>query len=119
LGLWGTLGGLLPSGSSRVLRHKADGLIVRPNVTENASALVATESEKSKQFAIAVFSKSVVLRTKVPFNESEVIALEVQFACEFGLIDLTLPLRSHLHCRASLVASGSAGLTIRQKRHVP
>jgi len=40
-----------------------------------ASALVVTESEKGNQFILTVFSKSVVLRTKVPFNKSEVIAL--------------------------------------------
>jgi len=98
------------SGSLLVLRHKADSLIVRPNVTENASALVVTESEKSNQFMLAVFSKSVVLRTKVPFNKSEVIAWKVQFACKFGLIDVTLPLRSHLHCRASSITSGSGSV---------
>jgi len=31
-------------------------------------------SEKSNQFVITVFSKLVVLGTKVPFNKSEVIA---------------------------------------------
>jgi len=41
---------------------------------------------------LAVFSKLVVL----PFFKSEVIALEVQFGCEFGLIDVTLHLRSPL-----------------------
>ena len=43
---------------------------------KNASVRVVTESEKGNQlFMFAVFSKSVVLRTKVPFNKSEVIAL--------------------------------------------
>jgi len=48
---------------------------VRPNVTKIASALVVTESEKGNQFMLAVLSKSVVFRTKVPFSKSEVIAL--------------------------------------------
>ena len=38
----------------------------------NASALLVTESEKGNQFMLAVFSKSAVLRMKVPFNKSEV-----------------------------------------------
>jgi len=36
---------------------------------ENASALVLTESEKGKQLMLAVFSKSIVLWTKVLFNK--------------------------------------------------
>jgi len=51
------------SGSFHVLRHKADALIVRPNVTKNASALVVTKSEKGNQSTLAVFSKSVATRT--------------------------------------------------------
>ena len=42
---------------------------------KTASAIVATESEISKKFTLTVFSKSFVLRTKVPFNKSEVITL--------------------------------------------
>jgi len=52
------------------------------------------------------FSKSVVLRTKVFFNKSEVIVLEVQFACQFSLIDVTLHWRSDLHCRAFFTSVG-------------
>jgi len=37
--------------------------------------IVVTESEISKKFMSTVFSKSDVLRTKVSFNKSEVIAL--------------------------------------------
>jgi len=44
-------------GSLRVLHHEADSLIVRSNATENASALVVTESEKRNEFMLAVFSK--------------------------------------------------------------
>jgi len=80
------------------------------------SAIVVTESEISNQFMLAVFSKSVALRLKVPFNKSEVIALQVQFACQFDLIDVTLHLRSPLHCRTSvttfdLITSGSGTLS--------
>jgi len=43
---------------------------------KNESALVVTEDEKDNQFMLAVLSKSaVVIRTKVLFNNSEVIAL--------------------------------------------
>jgi len=37
--------------------------------------LVVTESEQGNHFMLPVVSRSVVLRTKVPFNTSEVIAL--------------------------------------------
>ena len=40
---------------------------------------------------LAVFS---CLGTKMLFNKSEVIALQVRFACKFGLIDVTLSLGS-------------------------
>jgi len=54
-------------------------LIVRPDQTlslyKNAPALVVTVSHKGNQFMRAVFSKSVVLRTKMSFNKSEAIAL--------------------------------------------
>jgi len=43
---------------------------------------------------LTVFSKLAMLRTKAPFKTSEVTALQVQFACNFGLIDVTLRLRS-------------------------
>ena len=69
---------------------------MRPNVTKNESALVVTKIENVNQFMLAVFSKSVALRTKVPFNKSEVIALQVEFACHFGLSDVTMHLRSSL-----------------------
>jgi len=42
-------------GSFHVLCHKTE-LIVRPNVTKNASALVLTKNEKGNQFMSAVFS---------------------------------------------------------------
>jgi len=42
---------------------------------------------------LAGFSRSVVIRMKVPFNKSNVITLDVKFACQFGLIDVTLHLR--------------------------
>ena len=57
---------------------------------------MVSENEKGTQFMLVVFSESVVLRTKVPFNKNEVIALYVQFASQFGLIDVTLHLRSPL-----------------------
>jgi len=65
---------------------------------------------------LTVFSKSVLLRTKGSFNKSEAIALQVQFALQFGLIDVTLHLRSPLHCRVSfttfgLITSGSGPLS--------
>jgi len=75
-------------------------------ICKNASAPVAIESEKSKQFMLAVFSKSLVLRTKVSFNKSKVIALWVLFARQFCLTDVTLHLRSPLHCRASFITFG-------------
>ena len=40
---------------------------------KNVSALVVSESEKDNQFMLAVFSKWVVLRTKVSFKESGVL----------------------------------------------
>jgi len=42
------------------------------------------------------FSKSVVNRTKVSFSKSEILALEAQFACLFGLTDVTFHLSSLL-----------------------
>jgi len=36
---------------------------------------VVTESEKGNQLILAILSKAVILRTKMPFNLSEVIAL--------------------------------------------
>ena len=48
---------------------------MHPNVAENASALVVTKSEKGNQFMLAVLYKSIALRMKVPFNQSEEIAL--------------------------------------------
>jgi len=53
---------------------------------------------------------------KVPLNKSEVIASSVSFVCQFGLIDVTLHLRSPLHCRASfstfrLITSSSGTLS--------
>jgi len=45
-------------------------------------ALVVTESEKGYQLMLTVFSKSDVLRTKVPFNTSEVIVLYIAVAFE-------------------------------------
>jgi len=39
------------------------------------SALVVSESEKGNQFLLEVFSMSAILRMKVPFNKSKVIAL--------------------------------------------
>jgi len=82
LGLWGNFGWMHGLFScevcfSRVLRHKADNWScaqILP-LCKNASAIVVTESEISNQFMLAVFSKSVVLRMKVPFNKSEVTAL--------------------------------------------
>ena len=52
-------------------------------------ALVVTKSEKGNQFNLVVFTKSIALRTKLPFNKTEAIALQVQFACHLGLIDVT------------------------------
>jgi len=54
-------------------------------------ALVVTTSEKCNYFMF-----SGALRTKVPFTKSVVITLQVQFACQFGLIDATLHLHSSL-----------------------
>jgi len=45
---------------------------------------------------LVVFSKSVVLRTKVPFNRSEVIPLYFQVACQIRSIRVTLHLGSLL-----------------------
>ena len=52
--------------------------------------------------------RSVVLQTKVPFNKSDVIALQVELPCQFGLIDVTLHLRSTRgsHCRDSFTIFG-------------
>jgi len=65
---------------------------------------------------LKVFSKPVVFQTKVSFNKSEVIALQVQFTCQFGSVDITLHLHFPLHCRASfitftLITSGSSTLS--------
>jgi len=75
-------------------------------IQECTCACGYSESEKGNQFILAVFSKSVVLRTKVLFKKSEVIALQVQFSCQFVLNDVTLHLRSDLHCRASFTTFG-------------
>ena len=66
----------MKSDSFHVMRYRADS-IARPGVTrcKNVFAVMVTESEKSNQFVLVVFSKSVVLQTIVPFNKSEVIAL--------------------------------------------
>jgi len=83
----GLLSSLVKFGSFRVLRHTADSWLCVQTLPsyKNAYALV-TESEKGTQFMLAVFSKSIVLRTKVPFNKSEVIAVQVQFDCQFGSV---------------------------------
>jgi len=83
---------------------------------KNASAIVVVESEISNQFILTIFSKLAVLRPEVSFNKSEAIALQVQFACQFGLDDVTFHLRSPLHCRTSfttfgLITSGSGTLS--------
>jgi len=39
------------------------------NFTENASALVVTTSDKGNQFMLAILSKSVAIRMKVPFYQ--------------------------------------------------
>jgi len=48
---------------------------------------MVAESEKSNQFMLAVFSKSVVLRTKEPLNKSDVkckyIADVIRFSVHF------------------------------------
>jgi len=118
----GLLSSLVKFGSFRVLRHTADSWLCVQTLPsyKNAYALV-TESEKGTQFMLAVFSKSIVLRTKVPFNKSEVIAVQVQFDCQFGLIDATLQLRSplrsslqsfYLHFTTfSLITNGSGTLS--------
>ena len=73
---WGTLGGfmgcsLVKSACFRVLRYKADRT-VRPDVTfKNTSVLLVTDNQKSKQFMLAVFAKSVILRMKVSFLQQE------------------------------------------------
>ena len=59
------------------------------------SARVVTESDKGNQFTLTVFSK-LLLFAKVPFNTSEVNALYVHFACQFGSIGVTLHLSSRL-----------------------
>jgi len=48
---------------------------MRPDVIFMRSAIVVAESDVSKKFMLGIFSKSVVLRMKVSFNKSEVIAL--------------------------------------------
>jgi len=51
-------------------------LIVLPGVAFDAYALVVSESEKGNRLMLEVFSKPIViLKTTVPFNKSEVIAL--------------------------------------------
>ena len=60
----------------------------------------------TNQFMSAAFFKSVALRTKVPFHKSEVITLQVQFAGQFGAIDVTLCLRSDQHSRAPFTTFG-------------
>jgi len=49
---------------------------------KNASALVVSESKKGNQFMSEVLFKLV--------NKSKAIVLYVQFACQCGLIDVTL-----------------------------
>jgi len=74
--LWAGVGSLSCEACfSRVWRQKTDSWSSAQTLPlcKNASAI--TESEISNQFMLAVFSKSVFLRMKVPFNKSEVIAL--------------------------------------------
>ena len=53
--------------------------------------LCSNNAEMEQVFAqIAVFYKQDVLRTKVPFSMRQVIALHVQFDCQFSLTDVTL-----------------------------
>jgi len=81
LGFSGTLGGCigcsLVMSAFCVLRHKADSWPCDQTLPlcKNASAIVVTESETSNQFMLTVFFMSVVLRMKLSFNKSEVIAL--------------------------------------------
>jgi len=76
-----------------VIKRIVDRAARRYHLSKNASAIVITESEISNQCMLRVFSKSVLLRTNVSLNKGEVIALQVQFACQFGLIDEALHLR--------------------------
>jgi len=57
-----------------VIKHVVDRAPKR-SFMKNASALLVTESERGNLFILTVFSESVVIGTKVPFNASEVIAL--------------------------------------------
>jgi len=109
---------LVESAFFRVLRHKADDWSCAETLPlrKIASVIAVTKSEINNQFILTVFSTSFILRPKVSFNKREVIALQVNFACQFGLIDVTLHLRSPLHCRASfatfgLIMSGSGALS--------
>jgi len=99
---------LVQSGSFRALRHKAESWSCAQTLPwyKNASALVVTQSANGNQFMLPAFSNSLVLRTKVPFNKSEVIALEVQITDQFGLIDVNLHLRSDQDCRVSFTSFG-------------
>jgi len=89
-----------------VIKRIVDLVPKRHLLSKNASAIVITESEISNQCMLTVFIKSVLLRTKE----------QVQLACQFGLIDVTLLLHSPLHCRTSftifvLITSSSGTLS--------
>ena len=60
----------MKSGSFHILRHEADsGSCVQTlPKTRLRLWLPIVRNEKVNQFMLAVFSKSVALRTKVPFN---------------------------------------------------
>jgi len=71
-----------------VFRHKADSRSFAQTLPlyNNASVRVVTESAKGIHFLLIVFSKLAILRTKVPFNKSEVIV----FNCTVSSIHLSV-----------------------------
>ena len=65
-----------------VLRHKANSWSCAQifPLYKNTSVLLVSECEYGKKFMFAVFSKSLALRTKVPFNTSVIsVCLSFQF----------------------------------------
>ena len=78
-----------------VLRHTAYilscawMLLLYKSASTLQACTAVTENEKCNYLMLAVLSKSFVLRAKVPFSKSEVIALEGDFTCHFGLIDVS------------------------------
>jgi len=98
----------------RVLRHNADDWSCAQSLPLCASATVVTESDISNQFMLSFLQVSCSSNKSVVQQERR--NCTVNSISQFCLIDVTLHLRSKLHCRAlfttfGLITSGSSTLS--------